>query len=269
MRRLVLVVALMGALVPGVVWAQGKAPPAAPAADWTITLGVEGRVLPAFEGSGRYVLAPYPIIEIRRAGTPRSFSSQRDGISVAILEAGQFRAGPTGKVLLPRRESSDAALQGLGDVGWTFEIGAFAEYWALPWLRTRAEVRQGIGGHTGIVAEITADAVVPVSETLTLSGGPRVTLATADALRPYFGVTAPQSAASGLPVFSPDGGIRAIGVGAQARQQWSRQWATNLSIEYDRLMGDAARSPVLSRNGSVNQLTIAIGLSYAFDVDLP
>lgn len=267
-QSFIIVAALAGALVPGIACAQSEAPGPKPLADWTLTIGVEGRVLPSFEGSDRYVLRPFPIIDVRRAGTPRRFSSPRDGISVAIVNVGQFRFGPTGKVALPRRESDDAALRALGDVGWTFEIGAFGEYWLWPWLRTRAEVRQGIGGHRGLVFEITADGVMPVTETLTLSAGPRLTLATSAALSPYFGVDVVQSAASGLPVYQPAGGVRAVGVGAQVRQQWTAEWASNLFIEYDRLVGDAAGSPILSRNGSAHQVTIGLGVSYTFDIGL-
>jgi outer membrane protein len=238
------------------------------APDWTVTVGIEGRVLPAFEGSDRYVLAPYPIVEIRRGGTARRFSAPRDGFGVAILDAGSFRLGPAGKVSLPRREEDDDALRGLGDVDWTVEAGIFIEYWPLHWLRTRAEVRHGFGGHAGVVAELTADLVAPVTRQLTLSAGPRLTLATAEALEPYFGVNAAQSAATGLPVFSPEGGVRAVGAGVQARQQWTPQWATNVFLEYDRLLGDAADSPVLSRGGSADQITVGLGMSYTFDIRL-
>jgi outer membrane protein len=267
-RTVILGAALAGAVLPGMAWAQDSAQRAAPAADWTVTIGIEGRVMPAFVGSDRYLLAPFPIIDIREAGTPRRFSSPRDGLSAAVVTVDRFRFGPTANVALPRRQSSDAGLAGLGDVGWTLELGAFAEYWALPWLRTRVEVRQGLGGHHGIVSDITADAVVPLTNALTLSAGPRMTLATADALRPYFGVNAAQSLGSGLPIFEPKGGVRSFGFGVQARQQWSAQWATNLFLEYDRLVGDAARSPIVAGSGSPNQLTVGLGVSYAFDFSL-
>jgi outer membrane protein len=259
---------LAGVSVPGTLWAQAQTYGPAPAPDWTITIGAEGRVTPAYDGSDRYIVVPYPVFEIRRAGTPRNFTSPRDGFSIAIINLGQFRLGPTGKVVLPRDQSDYAALRGLGDVDWALEVGAFAEFWPWRWLRTRAEVRQGFGGHDGVVAELTADVVVPVTQTLTFSAGPRLTLASADALQPYFGVTPAQSIRSGLPVFRPDGGVRAFGLGAQVRQEWSREWATNLFVEYDRLSDDAARSPILTRRGSVDQVTVGIGLSYTFDVHL-
>ena len=263
-----LLTAIIGVLAPAVAWAQTELVDFTLPTDWTVTLGVGGKVLPAFDGSDRYILAPFPTLYVRRAGTPRGFTSPRDGISLAIVNINQFRFGPTGKLVLPRNESDDAALRGLGNVGWAVEIGAFAEYWVRPWLRTRAELRQGFGGHDGIVSDVTADFVLPASQTLTVSAGPRLTLATAQALQPYFGVDATQSLASGLPVFHPGGGIRSFGFGAQARQQWFQDWSTNLFLEYDRLVGDAARSPILSRNGSANQVTIGLGVSYSFDVSL-
>lgn len=270
--RFVILTVLACAYVPGCAWAQAGTP--APPPDWTITIGVEGRLTPAYDGSDRYIVAPFPNFDFRRVGTPRRFTSPRDGFSIAIINIGQFRLGPTGKVVLPRDESDDrAALRGLGDVDWAVEIGGFAEYWPFPWLRTRAEVRQGFGGHHGVVSDINADVVIPATPALTLSAGPRLTLATSDALEPYFGVTAAQSLASGLPVYQPKGGVRSYGAGAQARYQWSPQWAANVFVEYDRLTDDAARSPVLSRGGSADQVTVGLGISYTFDIhvgiDLP
>jgi MipA family protein len=111
--------------------------------------GAEGRILPSYEGSSRYIVAPFPLFEARQADAPRAFRSARDGASIGILETGHFRAGPTLKIDLPRREDDDANLRGLGDVDWAFELGGFVEYWPAAWLRTRMELRQGIGGHDG------------------------------------------------------------------------------------------------------------------------
>lgn len=267
MRRLFIIGAVIaGALVPGVVYAQSEGSPFT--GDWTVTIGVGGRMLPAYAGSDQYSFLPFPIFDVRRAGTPWRFSSPRDGWGFAIVDLGQFRFGPVGKLVLPRDQDDNIVLRGLGDVDVAFEIGAFAEYWVFPWLRTRAEVRQGFGGHDGIVSDITADVVVPATEKLTLSVGPRLTLATSAALQPYFGITASQSLASGLPLYKPAGGVRSFGAGAQAHQQWSPQWGSRVFVEYERLVGDTAKSPVLFSNGSADQVTIGVGVSYSFDISL-
>jgi outer membrane protein len=257
---------VVGTLTPGMAFADSEPSPIA--GDWTITVGVGGQMLPAYVGSDHYTFLPFPIFNVRRAGSPWRFSTMRDGWGFAIVDVGRFRFGPVGKIVLPRDQSDYAALRGLGNVDLAVEIGAFAEFWAFPWLRTRAEVRQGFGGHEGIVSDISADVVVPATERLTLSAGPRVTLATADAVRPYFGVNAVQSINSGLPVYNPGGGVSSYGLGAQAHQQWTPQWATKVFVEYDRLVGDVAKSPVLFRDGSRDQVRVGIGASYSFDISL-
>jgi outer membrane protein len=177
------------------------------------------------------------------------------------------KLGPSVKLQFPRKESSHTDLRGLGDVGWTLEAGAFAEYWPVRWLRGRVELRQGIGGHTGLVSDLAADLVMPVTPQLTLSGGPRLMLASAAATSPYFGITPAQSAASGLPVYTAGGGgLHAFGAGSQARYEWSPQWATHMFIEYQRLAGDAANSPLVVQRGSRDQIQVGIGATYSFDI---
>ena len=266
MRRGLAGIAAFGALLA--LGASAMAgPAAAPASsDWTVTLGVEGRVLPTYEGSGTSMLRPFPMFDVRRVGTPAGFRSPRDGASFGIFDYGRFVAGPTAKVRFARHEDDDSDLRRLGDVAWTLEAGAFAEYWPSDWLRGRVELRQGIGGHHGLVSDVTADVVVPVTRQLTFSGGPRMTLATTAATSPYFSITPGQSAASGLPVYDAGGGFRSFGAGVQARYEWSPQWATHMFVEYERLAGDAANSPLVVRFGKRDQIQVGMGVTYSFDM---
>jgi outer membrane protein len=221
---------------------------------------------PTFPGSDRYTVVPLPLFDIRRAGTPAHFRGPRDGLGFAILDSGRFRLGPSFKARLPRREGDDSDLSGLGSVDFALEAGAFAEYWFTPWLRGRGEVRQGFGGHHGVVGDLMADAVVPVMPRLTFSGGPRMTVMTASAVSPYFSVDAAQSAASGLPVYDAGGGVYSYGAGVQARYEWSPQWATHIFLEYERLTGDAGDSPITTLRGSRDQVQVGIGATYSFDL---
>ncbi len=236
--------------------------------DWTVTVGIEGRVMPTYWGADDSTLRAIPLFDVRRSDFPIRFQSTRDGASIGILDIGMFRAGLTGKVVAPRDQDDDGNLRGLGDVDWAFEAGVFAEYWPKTWLRTRIDLRQGFGGHEGIMSDLSADFVVPVAPKLTLSGGPRLTLATAKALEPYFGITPAQSIASGLPVYSPSGGVRSYGVGGLARYTLSPQWSTHMFIEYERLTGSVADSPLVTLNGNPNQVQVGAGITYSFNVSL-
>jgi outer membrane scaffolding protein for murein synthesis (MipA/OmpV family) len=55
----------VSALASGAASEPAPAPPSP--SDWTVMVGVEGRVLPSYEGSGSSVLRPIPLFDIRRA----------------------------------------------------------------------------------------------------------------------------------------------------------------------------------------------------------
>jgi outer membrane protein len=255
--------ALAADLPAGQMPPSGVLPP--PSTDWTISIGAEGRIEPKFQGAKSYVLVPVPLFDVRRADAPERFHAPRDGIGIGLFDGGNLLIGPVGQLKFPRRERDDTALRGLGDVPWAVELGVFLEYWWVPWLRARAELRQGFNGHHGQVADLMVDAVVPVTGQLTLSGGPRMTLETSRALSPYFSVDAAQAAASGLPVFDAKSGIYSVGAGAQARYKWTPTWATHAFVEYERLTQDAAHSPLVVERGSVNQVTVGAGASWSFN----
>ena len=223
--------------------------------------------MPRWQGSdGNYIFVPIPLLNVRKAGTPERFQGTRDGFGLPLIDLGQFRAGPVAALRLSRKEYKDVKLTGLGDVDTAFELGIFADYMWAPWLRTRAEVRQGTGGHHGVVADLYADAIGAISRQLTISAGPRITLATGGATSPYFSITSAQSTASGLPVFDAKGGVRSVGAGAKARYLWTKQWGTHVFVEYERLAGDAKNSPLVVQRGSPDQWMFGAGVTYAFDM---
>jgi outer membrane protein len=239
-----------------------------PSGTWTVMVGAGGAYTPDFEGSKRSMLSPVPIFSIRRAGSMEQFRGPRDNASIALLDFGNLRAGPVAKFKSARNANSYSELNGLGDVKATFEIGGFVEYYPVDWLRTRIEVRQGIGGHTGIVADFSADAVIPLNERFTISAGPRFTVESAQATSPYFGINSIQAMATGLPMFNARGGMHSVGVGAQVSYKIDPRWEVHSYIEYEKLLGDAAASPLVTLRGSPNQTTFGIGASYSFDIKI-
>jgi MipA family protein len=233
--------------------------------DWIITLGGDARAVPRYMGSNQNVIAPAPYADRHRPGTPEPFHSPRDGTGIALYDNGVVAIGPVGSLIWQRRQAASPSLNGLGNVGYTLQVGGYMDYWAAPWFRMRVEGMQGIGAATGVTANFSMDAVVPVSTALTLSGGPRARVDTAAAENPYFGITQAQSAASGLPVYNSGGGIQAVGLGTQAKYRLNPTWATYSFVEYDKLVGATAASPIVSGpGGNANQWTFGIGLTYSF-----
>lgn len=234
--------------------------------DWTVKVGVGGEYRPDFEGANRSMLSPVPIFSIRRAGKADQFRGPRDSAGISFIEMAGFRVGPAFKYVAARNAADFAELRGLGDVNAAIELGGFVDYFPVDWLRGRVEVLKGFGGHHGVVANFSADLIVPVAPQWTLSGGPRFTLQSTAATAPYFGINPAQAMASGLPQFNARGGAHSAGAGAQLRYQYNPQWEVHTYVEYQRLLGDAAASPLVQQRGSPNQLTVGLGASYSFDV---
>jgi MipA family protein len=247
--------------------------PATVVPDWIVTIGGELRVIPAWPGApeGKFALVGGPLLSVRKQGTPVDYFGPRDSFGFSVLDLGQIKIGPAVKIVWPRQESSYAGLNGLGNVNLAVQAGAFAEYWAVPWLRLRGEVRQGFGGETGVSGDLFLDAVVPVGQ-FRFSAGPRMTVQSAAAVGPYFSITQAQSTdstASGLPelpVYHADGGLYSYGAGTQTEYFLNPQWVTHAFVEYERLTGSAADTPLVTERGSPNQLTFGLGATYSFDM---
>ena len=169
-----------------------------PSGNWTVMVGIGGEYTPDFVGSKNGKLMPIPIFSIRRAGSVDQFRGPRDSASIALFDVGNFRAGPAFKYVASRRSDKYAELTGLGDVKAAYELGGFVEYFPVDWLRLRSELRQGMGGNTGTVADVSADVIVPLIQRLTISAGPRFTWKSTKATAPYFGVDAGQRVAEQL-----------------------------------------------------------------------
>jgi MipA family protein len=233
--------------------------------NWTVIVGVGGEYKPDFEGSSRSMFSPVPIFSIRRAGSAEQFRGPRDSASIAFIDFGDLRAGPAGKLVSSRKASNYSELNGLGDVKTAFELGGFVEYYPVDWFRARVELREGVVGHHGTVADFSGDFIVPVIQRFTFSAGPRFTWESTQATAPYFGIDAMQAISSGLPMFNAKGGAHSYGAGAQVSYRINPQWEVHSYVEYERLLGDAANSPIVTLRGSPNQTTIGIGASYSFD----
>jgi len=239
--------------------------------DWIVTIGGELRIGPKWAGApdGTFGLTGGPLFSIRKVGTPPEYFGPRDSFGFTILDLGQIKIGPAVQIAWPRYASSDKALNGLGDVNFAVQAGAFAEYWPVQWLRLRGEVRQGFGGETGVTGDLFVDAIVPAGQ-FRFSAGPRLTAQSTAAVSPYFSITPNQSMGStaaglpALPVYHADGGFYSYGAGSQVEYFFNQQWAAHGFVEYQRLTGSAADSPLVIQRGSPNQFTFGLGATYAF-----
>jgi outer membrane protein len=235
-----------------------------PDSDWIygangedIVLEIGGGILtrPEYESADDYTLRPWPVVKLDYLHLPfMTFGGSEQALKFS----------PSFRIISKRDDDGD--LSGLGDVDTAIEVGGTVSY-RMGMFRGLATLRKGFGGHHGWVGEGGVDMILDPTPQLEVSLGPRVHFASDDYLDTYLGVTPAQSAASGLPVFNPDGGVKGVGAAAEGKYRLNRRWAVVGKAGYERLIGDAADSPITDL-GSKNQFTANIGLTYRFGLDL-
>jgi outer membrane protein len=99
-----------------------------------------------------------------------------------------------------------------------------------------------------------------------LSIGPRVLASDGRFQRAYFGVDNAAALATGLPAYRPDGGVYAVAATSGLSYQFDSRFGLFGYARYERLVGDAADSPIIREYGSRNQLAGGLGLNYTFTV---
>lgn len=238
-----------------------------PTSGWIISLKLNGIIEPEFLGSDDYSGIGYPSFSFRKAGTPEGFAAADDGIDLSLFGNEYFSVGPVGRYASGRYNGSSRELKGLDSIPWTVQLGAYGEVWPTEWLRGRLEVRHGLNGNTGFVADVAADFVARPGP-WTFSVGPRMTLGDGQYMDTYFGVTRAEANRNGrVGAYDPGGGIVAVGALAGAGYQWNERWTTAGYARYDRLVGNAADSPIVKKLGSPDQLTVGVTVGYSFGVD--
>ena len=217
---------------------------------------------PAWPGASDLSVGPYVDVSRAREGEDFAFEAPDESFGSPLLHSGNFAFGPA-VGFIGKRSAADVGA-GLPKVGLTIEAGAFAQVALTPAFRFRVEGRKGLTGHKGWAGEVSADYVARQGDDWLFSIGPRVTLGDATYMRAYFGVTPAAAPTSGLPAYDPGGGVQSVGLTAGYHRMLGKRWGIAVYGRYDRLVGDAADSPVTRQLGSRSQPSGGIALSYTF-----
>jgi outer membrane protein len=245
--------------------ASGMVPPPVQNEDgWIVTVRAMGAVSPSFPGSGQLRPYPFPAVSFRRIGEPEVFSTPDDGFGLSIIDLGYFRAGPVANFVFKRGQRD--GLFGLRRVGLTHEVGGFVEFTPIEHIRTRAELRQGVDGHKGFVAVLSADlygSTGPVS----MSVGPRFDIGDNRYANAYFSVTPVEALLNGrLTPYEATGGFTSAGGVATLRYDFTDNANATIFGGLQRLTGSVGQSPIPSLIGSRNQFSAGLAIGRSFEV---
>ena len=222
---------------------------------WSLSIGLGGGVSPDYEGSNDYEFGFGPNIS---ASWRDTIFYRGKSLGVNIIRKKNLKAGLIAARAAKRKEDDNDKLEGLGDVDSGIEVGGFVSYRNKPW-RFKAEARQEVdSGHEGALVELSVGTNLPLAKPLVfVELG--TTLASDDYMESFFGVDSQQSANSGLKKYNADAGIKDVNLSISAGYPITKRWRIGLMVEYKRLLGDAADSPIVDDK---NQFVAGLGLTY-------
>ncbi|MFI4954727.1 MAG: MipA/OmpV family protein, partial [Gammaproteobacteria bacterium] len=229
--------------------------------DWEVTIGLAPLIAPEYEGADEYRVIPIPLVDVEYKDT--YFFNFYRGLGVNVINTRQIQAGPVMTYRLWQDEDSNPALRGLGDIPGTLELGGFINYY-LPRVRFGADIKQGVNGHRGAIANFSMEAYGKIGEKIHYAIGPRYAWADQSYMQTYFGIDNSQSTRSGLDAYFPGAGSKEVGVGGFLAYAFDEHWRISTFGRLTRLLDPAADSPIVKDEGTPTQLTLAFSVGYTF-----
>jgi len=258
-----------GALAPQQAWAQ--TPGEGREEDGIrFELGVAAMYRPEYKGSNDYEVSPLPYVSFRYSRDERYIALQGPSLKANIVAGGLFEFGP---LLSYERGRSDdienLAVGRLGEIDRAVMAGAFLskdiDLGADSGFQVGAEVLTDTGdANEGVMAKLEVGYHRRLADRWTVMVGASTTWADENYMQTYYGVTPLGAAASGLSAYTAGSGVENVELSAGLRFRVNDQWSVMGRASYQRLLDNAADSPVVRQGGSENQGQFGLVVIRAF-----
>jgi outer membrane protein len=229
---------------------------------WTVDLGAGGFYGPDYDGSDDYEGRALPYVGF--SWRDRVYFNPVQGLGYNVIRNEDLRVGVLVRPKFGRDADDNSALEGLDDIDTAVEMGVSIEKrlgagWTLGG-RVTQDVSNVHGGASGLVG-LSRSQMTPLG--LLVAGG-EVRMVSDDHNQTYFGVTPREAAASGRSAYSAGGGLQTVGLNAVLFTRLGGQGGLAVFAGYDRLLGDAADSPLVRVDGTPDQFRLGVFYAWRF-----
>lgn len=225
--------------------------------NWSLIVGAGAGYEPRYEGSDEFEATPLPVILFTYGDW---LEINPLGVTVTPFEQGGFSVSGKVGYETGRDEDDQDRLKGLGDIDFAATVGAKATY---EWkgFEIYASLDQTISGSESLIGTFGMEYSAPVTERLILGAGVKAVVANDKHMQSYFGVNAEQSAATGLPEYKAEAGLKRVDVSASAMYMLTEKWLVRGEAGVGILTGDAADSPIVEKK---TQPSASLFVGYKF-----
>lgn len=235
-------------------------------------VGVGVAVLPDYVGSNEYTAGVAPFARIALPNSERYFLLNVTELYFNVLNHPILRFGPVINYRFGRDDDvKDSHVKRMSKIDGTMEAGFFMGFnWKIDGDRRHrlvgdAEALFDVGGeHEGVIGTLSARYWRPAGKRFDLVLGVGLQIADNKYMNKYFGVSGQDSNLSGLPFYEAGGGVANVRVFPGVVMHLSPNWHLAAGVRYQRLVGDAEDSPVVSTVGSADQWIAGLGLAYSW-----
>lgn len=253
-----------------VVAASTLAAPAVPAdsmsSRWHGTVAAGTAIVPDYLGSDGVRAMVLPVID---AYNGRFFVSTSDGVGINLLANEPYnlfseRSSALGIAVnygLGRDEDDGTGLRGTGDIDPGAEIALVGRY-RVGAIEGVARIRRDVsGGHGGAVVELSGSYFMEPTQRLALVVGPTLRWGDRNYNQAFLGVSAAQSARSGLAQFDADAGVNSAALDVMAIYSVMDNAFVGARASIGHIVAQAADSPIVQ---SDRQLAGGLVMGYRF-----
>lgn len=247
--------------------------------DTWINIGFGVAYSPSYTGSDDYVFSPLPVVQGSVAGI--DISPRPAGLALDLIpdtdDGPNFSFGPAIRLRNDRADQiKDPVVELAGELDRAVEVGA-ATGISFPKLLNPfdsltlgADIRWDVAGaHGGMLVDPSITYFTPVNRGTFVSLSLGTEYVSDDFADYYYSVDAAQSAASGLPQFTADGGFTKVSMTSLVGVDLDGN-ALNGGLNavviggYSRLLDDAKNNPYTAIRGTADQFFVGVGLGYTF-----
>jgi outer membrane scaffolding protein for murein synthesis (MipA/OmpV family) len=223
---------------------------------WRVSAGGGLSYAPRYEGASSNSLRVMPLLE---AGHGKIFISPLRGIGYNFSDDKNMEYGLRLTLGHGRRQNADPRLNGMGDISYAAETGAYLNLRFSPWY-----ISGGLtAGSHGTHAELGGGIGIPLSTADRLRIGANLNWGDNQYNQTYFGVTPAQATASGnvLTAYNASAGIKDYALTANWAHSYSKEWFSGAGVSFKRLTGSAQYSPLTMRR-TMNSLNFLVGYRF-------
>lgn len=224
--------------------------------NWKVTLGGGAASVPRYEGAATNRIRFVPLLDIERG---RFFAGTVRGIGYNLSDSQNIQYGPR-LTLAPRRwQNADARLNGMTDLGYAAEAGAYFNARFAPWYLSSSLTSSSRGTRL----ELGSGYEMKLAPTDKLRLGLDLNWGNSKYMQTYFGVSGAEAAASGgvLTTYNAGSGTKDYQLKANWTHAYNRQWFSNAGVSFKRLAGSAQNSPLTMRR-STNTASFVVGYRF-------